>query len=116
MDITWEALTVAAGEPLALAQWWGRTLGWDVVDPYPDGVEVRPRGGRGPSLFFIPAGGPGTGQNRLHLDLSVRDRAAAAEELVARGAAHADVGQPADAEWTVLRDPEGNEFCLLEQH
>jgi hypothetical protein len=24
-----------------------------------------------------------------------------------------DVGQPADASWVVLADPEGNEFCLL---
>jgi hypothetical protein len=23
------------------------------------------------------------------------------------------VGQPADASWIVLADPEGNEFCLL---
>jgi hypothetical protein len=24
-----------------------------------------------------------------------------------------DVGQPDDATWTVLADPDGNEFCVL---
>jgi hypothetical protein len=29
------------------------------------------------------------------------------------GARRADVGQPADVDWVVLADPEGNEFCVL---
>ena len=29
------------------------------------------------------------------------------------GARHVDVGQPEDASWIVLADPEGNEFCIL---
>jgi hypothetical protein len=32
---------------------------------------------------------------------------------MAIGARPAEVGQPADASWTVLADPEGNEFCIL---
>jgi len=39
-----------------------------------------------------------------------------AREPAALGATPADVGQPADAPWTVLRDPEGNEFCILRPH
>ncbi|WP_338060514.1 VOC family protein [Pseudoclavibacter helvolus] len=30
-----------------------------------------------------------------------------------RGATRADVGQGDDVTWVVLRDPEGNEFCVL---
>ena len=33
--------------------------------------------------------------------------------LLALGATHADIGQ-GDVPWTVLADPEGNEFCVLE--
>jgi len=33
--------------------------------------------------------------------------------LLARGATLADVGQPATATFNVLRDPEGNELCVL---
>ena len=33
--------------------------------------------------------------------------------LEARGATRVDVGQSEDVTWTVLADPEGNEFCVL---
>jgi hypothetical protein len=52
----------------------------------------------------------------VHLDLATTSTAHQAE-LVARlqalGATPADVGQD-DVPWTVLADPEGNEFCVLE--
>jgi hypothetical protein len=52
---------------------------------------------------------------RAHLDLATTS-AAHRTELVAslreRGATPADVGQ-GDVPWTVLADPEGNEFCVL---
>jgi Glyoxalase-like domain len=32
---------------------------------------------------------------------------------MAAGAKLIDIGQPAEASWRVLADPEGNEFCLL---
>ncbi|MDQ1698598.1 MAG: hypothetical protein QOG34_461, partial [Frankiaceae bacterium] len=33
--------------------------------------------------------------------------------LLDLGATPTDVGQSPDVSWTVLADPEGNEFCLL---
>jgi predicted enzyme related to lactoylglutathione lyase len=46
--------------------------------------------------------------------LDVRDvERMAAFWSVALGATHADVGQHGDEGFTVLADPEGNEFCLL---
>jgi len=54
-------------------------------------------------------------KNRLHLDLRA-DGVSTAEELdrlLSLGARRVDVGQPPDASWVVLADPEGNEFCLL---
>jgi hypothetical protein len=57
-----------------------------------------------------------TVKNRLHLDLAPhtsQDRDAEIASLLERGATLADVGQGDDVTWTVLRDPEGNEFCVL---
>ena len=58
---------------------------------------------------------PKTVKNRVHLDLATTSAAHQAD-LVARlqdlGATPADVGQ-GDVSWTVLADPEGNEFCVL---
>jgi hypothetical protein len=52
---------------------------------------------------------------RLHLDLRPRDGDldAELERLMGLGAARADVGQTGDEGFTVLTDPEGNEFCVL---
>src|ERR1700746_1800859 len=59
---------------------------------------------------------PKTVKNRVHIDLATTSAAHQAD-LVARlrdlGATPADVGQ-GNVPWTVLADPEGNEFCVLE--
>ena len=54
-------------------------------------------------------------KNGLHLCLRADGPSTAAEleRLLALGARRADVGQGPDVSWTVLADPEGNEFCLL---
>ncbi|MFD0773239.1 VOC family protein [Streptomonospora algeriensis] len=114
MEIRWEALTIDAREPLSLARWWAQTLDWEVMDPDPAGVEVRSPDRHASSLFFVRVDDTKPAKNRLHLDLYAEDQAAAVEGLIARGATRASVGQPDGAEWVVLRDPEGNEFCLLE--
>lgn len=53
-------------------------------------------------------------KNRLHLDLRPVDRTPEeeVERLIALGAVRADIGQ-GSVPWTVLADPEGNEFCVL---
>ena len=52
---------------------------------------------------------------RVHFDLRPEDGDAQAEvdRLLGLGATRADVGQTADERFTVLADPEGNEFCVL---
>jgi catechol 2,3-dioxygenase-like lactoylglutathione lyase family enzyme len=114
VKLTWEALTIDARDPSACARWWAETLGWEVASEAPAGVEVRPLDGGGASLFFVPSGEDKITKNRLHLDLYAEDQAAAVERLEARGAERVDLGQGDAADWIVLRDPEGNEFCLLE--
>lgn len=81
--------------------------------------------GQGPRLFFqkVPEGK--TAKNRVHLDLRAApglrgdERMAALEEeaerLVALGATRQERHEPAPplgAGHIVMKDPEGNEFCL----
>jgi Glyoxalase-like domain len=64
---------------------------------------------------FVPVPEPKIGPNQIHLDLASASPAAQAaqvERLLAMGATPADVGQ-GDVPWTVMADPEGNEFCVL---
>ncbi|NLU70335.1 VOC family protein [Streptomyces sp. HNM0574] len=74
--------------------------------------------GLGRRLLFqrVPEAGPGTktAKNRLHVDVHAGPgaRAATVERLVSLGARHLrDVDEPQGA-WSVLLDPEGNEFCV----
>lgn len=71
--------------------------------------------GRGRRLLFqdVPEGK--TGKNRLHLD--VHSEPGGREELVARladlGATRVrEVDQGPAGHWWVMRDPEGNEYCV----
>ncbi|MGY1722489.1 VOC family protein [Blastococcus sp. SYSU DS0533] len=94
-------------------------LDYRVVGREADGaVEIGPEagfGGPAPTLIFVPVSDPTPGKVRLHVDVRPTDRDQDAElrRLLDLGATPADVGQPADATWHVLADPEGNDFCLL---
>lgn len=52
---------------------------------------------------------------RIHLDLYAADQAAEVERLIGLGAAevHWDK-RPADADYVILADPEGNRFCVID--
>jgi Glyoxalase-like domain len=114
-------LVVDAAEPVRLARFWAGALGWVVAAEEADEVDVWPSGFSYPDasalpLVFVPVPEPKTGKNRIHLDLateSAAHQAAEVERLLALGAVPADIGQR-DVPWTVLADPEGNEFCVLD--
>jgi hypothetical protein len=112
VSLEWEQTIVDARDPRALGGWWRDALGWVVVNDDPDEFEIRPTADRLPGLLFVPVSEPKTTKNRLHLDFRPGDRDAEVERLLALGATRADVGQR-EQTWTVLRDPEGNEFCVL---
>ncbi|MFG1811466.1 VOC family protein [Streptomyces sp. NPDC049040] len=106
-------------DPEALARFWCEVLDFVVLDRAEEGcVEIGPRegfGGPQPTLFLIRDDGQKKEPARLHIDVNPtdRDQDAELERLLAAGAKPVDIGQPAEASWHVLADPEGNEFCLL---
>jgi predicted enzyme related to lactoylglutathione lyase len=51
-------------------------------------------------------------KNRLHLDLGTPDRRAEVERVVGLGASVVEEFSWTGMAWTVLLDPEGNEFCI----
>ncbi|MGW2719962.1 VOC family protein [Streptomyces sp. NPDC001492] len=115
-------VNIKAVDPPAVGRFWAEALGWSAYSP---GVTtyVGPAGGLvwpHPAVLgidLVPVPEPKTtAKNRVHLDLATTSAAHQAE-LVARlealGATPADVGQD-QVPWTVLADPEGNEFCVLE--
>ena len=114
-------VALEAADPERLGWFWANVLGWR-ASAVPDGsVMVRPAGWRSPGpgplpLLLVPADGPKTERNRLHLALPAASAAHHRDEVkrvIGLGAAPADIGQ-GDVPWDVLADPEGNEFCVLD--
>jgi hypothetical protein len=64
--------------------------------------------GPGPSLCFQRRAPPGTGRNPVHLDLVGGDRRREVDRLIALGASVRDEHE----RYTVMLDPEGNQFCI----
>jgi hypothetical protein len=68
-----------------------------------------------PAWYFNKVPEPKQAKNRVHLDL-VNPDPSAVEEIVAHGATVVDEHQlrmrSGSHRWTVLQDPEGNEFCI----
>ncbi|TFD68449.1 VOC family protein [Cryobacterium gelidum] len=105
----------------ALGLFWADALGWGVSSEGPGVTNVEPPGMVLPDpaavcVDVVTVPEPETVQYRAHLDLATSS-VAHQTELVARlkalGATSIDIGQ-GDVHWTVLADPEGNVFCVLE--
>ncbi|WP_263171797.1 VOC family protein [Streptomyces sp. SCSIO ZS0520] len=115
-------VNIKAVDDSAVGRFWAEALGWQASGGEPGATAVKPDGfdWRDPvsvCLDVIAVPEPKTAvKNRVHLDLATTSAAHQAE-LIARlrdlGATPADVGQ-GEVPWTVLADPEGNEFCVLE--
>jgi Glyoxalase-like domain len=110
-----------ARDDSALGRFWAQALGWDLSSEGPGVTNVEPPGIVLPDpvtigIDVVSVPDPETVMYRAHLDLATTSATHQAE-LVARlrqlGATPADVGQ-GDVPWTVLADPEGNVFCVLE--
>lgn len=112
MDLEWEQLVIDAAQPRELAHWWAQALDWVTVSESDEECEIRPAPQRLPGLLFTPVPEAKAGQNRLHLDFRPADQDAEVQRLLGLGAVRADIGQ-GNQPWVVLRDPEGNEFCVL---
>lgn len=107
-----------AEQPRAVARFWAELLGWEVTVDRPDRAEVAAPDpdASDVALTFLPTREPKSGKNRIHLDLSARSpehQRAQVDRALALGARPIDIGQGA-VPWSVLADPEGNEFCVLE--
>jgi hypothetical protein len=131
MTLKWYTVVVDCTDPQALAHWWAESLDWAVVYDTPEEAVVIPRFAledeepeqdlqawmrRGQGLVFVPVPEGKQVKNRLHIDLAPhtsQDRDAEIQQLLDRGATPVDVGQSEEDTFTVLADPEGNEFCVL---
>jgi NTP pyrophosphatase (non-canonical NTP hydrolase) len=113
-------LVLDCRNPHALARFWCAVLGFETIEEDDDGsVAIGPPGqpehGPLPILVFNATDDPRPRKLPLHIDVNAVGTTQEEElkRLLDLGARPADVGQTGAESWHVLRDPEGNEFCLL---
>lgn len=135
-------VTFDANDPARLADFWALALGYEIQPPPPgfdswddwaigmgipeenwnDARALVDPTGEGSRIFFqrVPEGK--TAKNRIHLDVNVAADAKpgqrrslvedAADRLVGEGAMLVGPMEERGSFWIVMRDPEGNEFCV----
>ena len=114
-------IVVDCADAWTLAHWWAEVLGYrvrphseeDLARLREDGIErpeddpniaLDPIDEPGPGVWFCKVPEPRAVKNRVHIDVY-----GDVDELVARGATVLETLP----NWTVLTDPEGNEFCVF---
>jgi len=118
------AVTVDCDDALTVGRFWSAALGRP-LDPNPSSDfaaigmtehrDVRGwRLGGDPTWLFAKVPERKTAKNRMHLDLAAADREAEVARLVELGAKRVTDMDEWGYQWTVMQDPEGNEFCVAQ--
>lgn len=122
-------VTFSCAEPVELGRFWANALGWadepidqsflqKLLDAGMDDRELtsfyvtRESPTSRPRLLFQRRERSRPESYPLHLDFLADDREAEIERLSAAGAAVEQTKTAGDRTWTVVRDPEGNPFCV----
>ena len=102
-------VVVDSADPVAIAGWWAEQFGVPAQHDQDEGFSwLAEAPGRPWEMIFTRVPEPKTVKNRIHWD--VRGDVA---PLVAAGARV--LREPGgDIHWTVMADPEGNEFCVFD--
>jgi predicted enzyme related to lactoylglutathione lyase len=95
---------------------WSKALDYVPREPPEDDWAVlRPRSRSGPNISLSAKPSQVQQGPRIHLDLYSDDQAADIERLLALGATRPhEPHRPADADYVILADPEGNRFCVVD--
>lgn len=122
-------VTFSCAEPVGLGSFWAGALGWPeegddeaflqkLLDAGMDEHELtgfyvtRERPDSRPRFLFQRREKSRPESYPIHLDFGTDDREAEIERLTAAGATVVETKTAGDKSWTVMRDPDGNPFCL----
>jgi catechol 2,3-dioxygenase-like lactoylglutathione lyase family enzyme len=106
-------VTFDCADPKRLSAFWSEVTGYQPVTEEDDFAALAApdqRGVRGILFWRVPE--PKANKNRMHVDLATKDPAGEIERLVRLGAQRIEYREGGGASWTVMLDPEGNEFCI----
>ncbi len=115
MTVRPSGIVFDAGDVPALAEFWRQATEYEVKSSgewfahlIPQGIDLKHI-----FVFKVPEGK--TAKNRCHIDFDTADREAEVARLVSAGATKVEDHTMEGFTWTVMQDPEGNEFCVSSQ-
>jgi catechol 2,3-dioxygenase-like lactoylglutathione lyase family enzyme len=95
---------------------WTNALGYRPREAPSDDWAVLVSGsGQGVQMAIKLVTSEASSHQRHHLDLYVDDAGTEIERLIGLGARRVEWRYPPDADYTVLADPDGNTFCVVEK-
>ena len=114
MTLSVDALTIDCHEPKLLADFWCAALGYRLDEIDEEDAVIKSVDGGGWTMLLQTVPDEKGVKNRLHLDVrpsgSMASEVARLEQIGATAITRVDEG---GSFWTVMGDPEGNEFCVL---
>lgn len=106
-------ISIDCANPRRLSAFWSEVTGYQPATEEDDFVALAAPDQRGVrAIFFWKVPESKVTKNRVHLDLATKDPANEIERLVGLGAQKVEYREGNGASWTVMLDPEGNEFCI----
>jgi predicted enzyme related to lactoylglutathione lyase len=105
-------ITIDCVDTRKLAQFWVAALGAEIIHEVDEGAMLVLSSTDNVDIGLQRVDEPRAGKNRLHLDLGAPNRPAEVARLVGLGATLVEEFRYPGMAWSVLQDPEGNEFCV----
>lgn len=115
MSLSLGNISFDSTDPLPLAQWWAERLGGKITAEN-QGWFIVVATPLGPNFTFQKVPDPTPGKNRIHLDFESTAAQNDVESFMSAGASHVANHDMGGFAWTVLGDPEGNQFCISQAH
>jgi predicted enzyme related to lactoylglutathione lyase len=110
------AIMIDCHDPGSLFEFWSQIVGVEVEHRWPTYIFTTTLPGNRIRLAFQQVPEDKAVKNRLHLDLAHPDPEAFITRVESLGGSRIENHQSGEFGWTVLADPEGNEFCVTPEH
>jgi|APCry1669189034_1035192.scaffolds.fasta_scaffold35692_2 predicted enzyme related to lactoylglutathione lyase len=109
-------ITIDCNDLDGMSRFWRDALGYEDGGSQAQYRWLRSPKGAGPSIILQQVPEARSEKNRLHLDIYAEDIDREAVRLIDIGAHRIDTAPIVEVEntWIRLRDPEGNEFCVVQ--
>jgi len=113
-DLHAHAVVIDCADHDDVVPFWEAALGWASFRLNEQFVRLRAPEDRhaGFDILFQRVPEPKAGKNRVHVDFDAGDMEAEVARLVDLGASVVAKHSLDDFRWTIVADPEGNEFCV----